>query len=38
MFFFGPAFWASLTRVCLSPAVCADEQHPADEGAVGEDV
>lgn len=32
------AFWASLTPVCLSPAVRADEQHPADEGAVGEDV
>lgn len=24
--------------VCLSPALRADEQHPADEGAAGEDV
>lgn len=36
--FLYPALWASLTLVCLSPALCADEQHPADEGAVGEDV
>lgn len=27
-----------LTLLSLSPAVCADEQHPADEGPVGEDV